>query len=342
MRTKDYNDILANVQLTSDSLVPFVDGDFIVELPLYHITGGDISNTGRTALAQFASIDLLSGVTSSDAALFITERFEPLLKTMGLDIANGVPRDFFIRTFLSGSPQEALGQPATSGVSQAFIHEYTNWKAPDDAVGVRGQMIDFSTDFSFLLPAVTIARIHSNLTIGTPRRTFLYEVDHKASFDPLPLWLRGAKHGAEVPFVFGFVDELKVFAGIPPSVSNLFKIPDQENYLALVMLTMWTNFAKTGNPNSASLTNDNVPTWTEFDPVNGSYFRFISNITSSEVTSHHLSASRVAFWTELVPALLSVSNCTQQHQRPISASLRENISVVSVMMMLTAWAFFRV
>ncbi|KAH3729359.1 hypothetical protein DPMN_055327 [Dreissena polymorpha] len=43
------------------------------------------------------------------------------------------------------------------------------------------------------------------------------------SFHPLPIRLWGAKQGAEVPFVFGFVDELKVFAGVHPSVPNSLK-----------------------------------------------------------------------------------------------------------------------
>ncbi|XP_052242558.1 neuroligin-1-like [Dreissena polymorpha] len=244
MRAKELNDILW--YLSYLRVGPILDGDFIVELPLYQITRSGISNTGRSALAQFASIDLLTGVTSSDGAMSVMQWDTVLEVDLGVDINKGVPRDFFTGTFLPVSLHKSLRLPVTPSVLQAVIHEYTDWKSPEDAVGVRGKMIDFSVDYMSLLPAVTIARTHSNLTEGTSRRTFLYEFDHKPSFDPLPAWLRGAKHGAEVPFVFGFVDEMNELPGIPPSYLETFKIPDEENYLALVMLTMWTNFAKTG------------------------------------------------------------------------------------------------
>ena len=69
-----------------------------------------------------------------------------------------------------------------------------------------------------------------------------------------------AGHGAEIPFVFDQLDH-------DPRAWS-----DADRQLADQLATYWTNFAKTGNPNSAGL-----PAWQAFDGANASVFRIGTN-----------------------------------------------------------------
>jgi len=65
-----------------------------------------------------------------------------------------------------------------------------------------------------------------------------------------------AGHGAEIPFVFDQLDQ------------DARPWSDEDRQLADRLATYWTNFAKTGNPNSAGL-----PDWPVFDGSDASVFR---------------------------------------------------------------------
>jgi para-nitrobenzyl esterase len=67
----------------------------------------------------------------------------------------------------------------------------------------------------------------------------------------------GAVHGAEVPYVFG---------SLGPAYTGL------DHEISATIQQYWTNFAKTGNPNGASL-----PQWPKFDPSARGYLEFTDN-----------------------------------------------------------------
>ena len=70
---------------------------------------------------------------------------------------------------------------------------------------------------------------------------------------------QGAIHGAELPYVFGYFPKWGNIAG---------KFADTDIQLSDLMESYWTNFAKTGNPNSAGL-----PEWPQLG-VERKYIRF--------------------------------------------------------------------
>ena len=74
----------------------------------------------------------------------------------------------------------------------------------------------------------------------------------------------GATHASELAHVFGTIAAVGVF-GIGPRVRGT----DIDAKLSETMQRYWTNFAKTGNPNSGQL-----PKWPKFDPSTRGYIQF--------------------------------------------------------------------
>jgi para-nitrobenzyl esterase len=74
----------------------------------------------------------------------------------------------------------------------------------------------------------------------------------------------GATHASELAHVFGTIAAVGVF-GLGPRVRGT----DVDAKLSETMQQYWTNFAKTGNPNSGEL-----PKWPKFDPSTRGYIQF--------------------------------------------------------------------
>lgn len=99
--------------------------------------------------------------------------------------------------------------------------------------------IQWEADNEFHCPVTTEALWHA----AARNPTYLYEFDHAIPGQEA----QGALHSAELPYVFGFYPKSGNIAGKFGPVD--FKLAD-------LIETYWTNFAKTGDPNSA-----NEPAW---------------------------------------------------------------------------------
>jgi len=82
----------------------------------------------------------------------------------------------------------------------------------------------------------------ANIALGMP--TYLY---HFSRTPPSKKQTLGAFHAAEIPFVFD-------------SSEPVLGLSDDDKALTDIMVSAWTNFAKTGNPNGKD-----VPNWPKFE-----------------------------------------------------------------------------
>ena len=89
----------------------------------------------------------------------------------------------------------------------------------------------------------------ANALVGAP--SYLY---HFSRTPPSKTQTLGAFHAAEIPFVFD-------------SSEKILGLSEDDKSLTATMMSAWTNFAKTGNPNGS-----NVPDWPEYDGRNWVHF----------------------------------------------------------------------
>ena len=92
--------------------------------------------------------------------------------------------------------------------------------------------------------------IHATRMRSRPLRTAWHGAAHHPTYEYefqrlSPGEAKGAGHSAELPYVFGYYPESGQFAVAAQFVDADFKLADE-------IETYWTNFAKTGNPNSGS------------------------------------------------------------------------------------------
>jgi para-nitrobenzyl esterase len=121
--------------------------------------------------------------------------------------------------------------------------------APDAKYGPVADQ--WTADVIFRCPAVTQGAWHA----AAHNPTYEYEFNHAIPGQEA----QGAVHSADLPYVFGFFPKSGNIAGHFTNVDE--KLSD-------LMETYWSNFAKTGNPNSAG-----IPNWPQ-QTETGTYIQF--------------------------------------------------------------------
>lgn len=122
-----------------------------------------------------------------------------------------------------------------------------------DALEIRSRAIDMLTDFMFTSPIVLETQASRKKQGG--RKSYLYKFNYLASFVNSPDWM-GVRHSAEVPFVFGNSWILKT--GWHRSTTPA------DDKIAQMMVTMWTNFAKFGEPTPLGIIKRPLIHWAQF------------------------------------------------------------------------------
>jgi carboxylesterase type B len=239
LRSKSVNQLLTE----SWSFLPSIDRDFLHKDPSSILS--DDSLEGKSAQKFFAEIDVIIGVAGSDGAMNVPI-WEEELKEKQIDIKTGVPRSYFENVKVPEIITTVFGKTSPM-LPESVIHQYTDWTRPDDALTTRRNMVDLASDSEFFLPAINSIQRHSDIVMkGRKSTSFFYVFDQKPSFVPYPDWLEGATHTMEVAYVFGLHESLERklvddLGGVDP-----FKVTQDDIKLSAQMMTLWSNFAKSG------------------------------------------------------------------------------------------------
>ncbi|XP_054571360.1 neuroligin-4, X-linked isoform X1 [Eptesicus fuscus] len=267
------------------SFGPVIDGDVIPDDPQILMEQG-----------EFLNYDIMLGVNQGEGLKFVD----------GLvDAEDGVtPNDFDFS--VSNFVDNLYGYPEGKDTLRETIKfMYTDWADKENPETRRKTLVALFTDHQWVAPAVATADLHAQY--GSP--TYFYAFYHHCQSEMKPGWADAA-HGDEVPYVFGV-----------PMVgpTELFSCNFSKNdvMLSAVVMTYWTNFAKTGDPNQP------VPqdtkfihtkpnrfeevAWSKYNPKDQLYL----HIGLKPRVRDHYRATKVAFWLELVPHLHNLNEIFQ-------------------------------
>ncbi|XP_059486675.1 neuroligin-4, X-linked-like [Neocloeon triangulifer] len=162
----------------------------------------------------------------------------------------------------------------------------------------RDQLLSILTDARTTAPLVQMGNFHS---VVNPK-SYLYVFTHRSKYGDYPA-IPESIHGEELPYVFG----------VPLDGGRFHfhhKFTQPEAALSQTMMDLWTNFAKTGNPNAPRKASFPAPSgrewrhkdldWPEYDTSNQTYLR----IGIPPDTRRQYKRSSMEFWNRDLPQML--------------------------------------
>ncbi|XP_060557752.1 cholinesterase-like [Ruditapes philippinarum] len=280
------------------NLGPVVDGDFLIAKPEEIL----LEQTAETHLARqvFASVDILLGFNDGDGVLYYNT-WSHLLGQATLDFNvtrlqfDNVIVPEFIKTKLSTE----YTPKTRKALEELLTFFYTDWADPLNLLTIRNTLIAMTNDPMFHVPAIQVAKTHAGLKGGS---TYFYEFSVQSDKHALeiPPWFEGSYHADEIPYVFGFplLANASIFGG------ELSNYTVEEQQLSRDIMTFWTNFARSGNPNTP---NNATDFWPEFSMTSQNFYPITNILIEPQVTNiEEFHPRRMAFWSELVPNLIKL------------------------------------
>jgi len=198
---------------------PFVDGTLLTQ-PI-----GAAFATG-----EFNHVPVISGTNHDEYRLFVAEDYD----LSGHPILTSAEYDTAVNALWGGLEPDVLA-----------LYPFANYPFGGEALGASG------TDGIFSCPARNADQSLSKFVT-----TYAYEFNDEnapppqSAFGGLLTFPLGAYHTSELQYIFKGVN----FFGIPPA-----PLSSKQMRLSNAMISYWTQFAKTGDPNSAG-----EPVWSPY------------------------------------------------------------------------------
>nr|XP_024217692.1 neuroligin-4, Y-linked-like isoform X3 [Halyomorpha halys] len=278
LREKDWDE-LVHVRLPEDP-APTVDGVVVLNHPKDLMS----HNTGL-----FTGYDLLCGVTESESYHIL----DTIALNNGLEDQEkeDVLARFFKKNFGS---QWRTAKDRASGVYDLHSPRMSPLKARDNTLTLL-------SDARIVAPVFQMATYHATAAQGNIK-TFVYVFSHRSKHLDHPLALHNAQ-GENLAYVLGEPLESGRFGS-----SIYYNRP--EKHLSETMMSLWTNFAKTGNPNLPARTNYLTPgpvewklrdiSWEPYEPINRTSFK----IEIPPQLEYRYRYNFLDFWDHTLPMFL--------------------------------------
>ncbi|KAK7100340.1 carboxylesterase 5A-like [Littorina saxatilis] len=171
-------------------------------------------------------------------------------------------------------------------VADKIIAEYITSRNLATPEQCRDALVEIRTGFDFIVPTI----LEQKQTVRKPghAQQYLYEFTYRATHSTRPAWA-GVIHASELPFVFGqpFTHD-QFFSHI-----FAFNWSSEDTKVSMNMITMWTNFAKYGNPTLQSV---GGVSWVPYSLDSQSYL----DIGSSLSVKANLAPDSVRFWAAIL------------------------------------------
>ncbi|XP_071440395.1 neuroligin-4, X-linked [Hetaerina americana] len=178
----------------------------------------------------------------------------------------------------------------------------------------RDILLQLLGDARSVAPMVQTADFHSAVN----PKSYFYVFSHRTKFGDYP-GTPGSVPGEELPYVFGA--PLDTWGEIQTHFPQKYNA--QETLFAEAVMTFWTNFAKTGNPNAPRRQTFSTQgkrewlqyqiDWPEYDTVNQTYL--LLGIPPS--IGRHYRRRATDFWNREIPQLISDPNFIRVDTEPM-------------------------
>ncbi|XP_061590440.1 bile salt-activated lipase-like isoform X2 [Cololabis saira] len=251
------------------ALSPVLDGDFLPDEP-------------QNLFSNAAEIDYLAGVNDMDGHLFT-----------GFDVPS-------VNSHLVSTPVETVKRLLASftkekgqlGLDNAYSTYTLDWGSNPNKETIKKTVVAIETDYIFLIPTQNALYLHASA--ATTGRTYSYLFSQPNRMGgltlPYPSWM-GADHADDLQYVFG-----------KPFSTPLGYWPSHRD-VSGYMIAYWTNFAKTGDPNSGDL---KVPvSWPKFT-TSGHHYLDIHSRMRKDSVKQMMRTRYVHFWSSVFPNLPSI------------------------------------
>ncbi|KAL3846950.1 hypothetical protein ACJMK2_017890 [Sinanodonta woodiana] len=282
LRSKSVEELVENVPIA-----PKYYSCFAPTLNSQGFSSQSIRELMKDKRTRFAKTPIIFGITKDEAFSYLTEQ----------DIRNGISnarKAQIIRTFVQN-----VYHHQRQKIFNILDHEYASWEKTQDDSTRRINIINMLSDALYVAPLMEVAKEHSKHS-----DTYLYVFSHSTASENYPDWIKGA-HGDDLPYTFG-----------APLVGGISPFPtvysDAEKTLSERMMQLWTNFAKTGDPN---LPEDNVPAssftrsrnqgvrWWKYDTDSQMYLAFGEAPGKEPIIQSHYRGKEMALWMNLLPKI---------------------------------------
>ena len=244
---------------------PIVDENFLPDTPR------NLRKAGR-----FHYVPYMAGFTSREGSYFFPElldsvtpaNFRSYTETVFYNIGNKYGQ------MLKGNlPQSLL---------DAITLLYTPWSDQQDHIKTKVGLADAVGDFTMTAPTHTDLALHS-----THAPVFLYEFAHRSNLSPRPVW-KGVAHKDDTPYEFGFP---------LMNLTVLQQYNDADRNISDMLITLFTNFAKYGNPTPQPVLG---VTWEEFNSSHNAYIRIQRQLEMAV----NYRPTKMAFWNNYYERML--------------------------------------
>ncbi|KAJ7333677.1 hypothetical protein OS493_017221 [Desmophyllum pertusum] len=202
----------------------------------------------------------------------------------GLDLSKGMPRDLFKETINN----RTWVRNQNSHLQELLIYEYTDWSNASDPIVLRQRFIDINTDATFKAPAILSAKAF----VKKQFPTYFYQLETAPATIP----------GYQKPHGQEYITALIFFTHLNLTTAGEIKLSKD-------IMTLWTNFAKTGNPNKPTPLEKN---WPQYTADHEEYLGLSPNLT----VRSKMRPDKMALWNELLPSIQETMKPTRASHMP--------------------------
>nr|XP_039269975.1 uncharacterized protein LOC120344729 [Styela clava] len=222
--------------------------------------------------ANSSDFDYLAGTTSHEFYYYLKAAYPNISIVQQNDGVLGTAVSDTHR-FLYGNSFDVWSQETYA----TLLHSYTPWQDPNNEELLQQSAVEYYSDFMF---KVSSSKAIAEIARTTSKKVYQYLLTRNLKMETS--WIGGC-HGDDVIYEFG----------IPITSPDIYS--DEDRKFSQAIISRWTNFAWSGDPNTAYSTTK----WRHYLPDSTNYIEL--DLGRSLRRQKNLNAEKNALWNDVVP-----------------------------------------